>query len=138
MSFTNRLALVVPSFGTPISNDTQNLRQTVALSGASTTVTVPSTGSFAPPPRTGWIRVKIYNGGSSTTLASFTVMFTDGTNNVYVANFPATAVPNVAASGLDVIIPFEVDIVPTSMSVVAALTVGTTTASMDVEIAYAN
>lgn len=138
MAFVNRLALITPSFGTSISNDTQNLRQTVSLSGASTTTTVPSSGSFAPVPRTGWVRVKLTNGGSSSTLGAITLSFTDGTATTVFGAVGATAVPNVVGSGIDHVFPFETDLVVTSMSVVVALTVGTTTATLDVEIAYSN
>ncbi len=82
----------------------------------------------------GIIRVKIYNGGGANTTVIVSVSVTDGTNTVFV--YPATAataVPNVAASGVDYYIDVNVDILITVITINTTLGGTTTTASMDWE-----
>jgi hypothetical protein len=139
MAFVNRLAILSPGYGSAISNDSQNLKQNVALTTAGQqTNTFPTSGGLAPAPRSGQIRIKIYNGGGANTTAAIIAQFTDGTNTVIVFSQPAVAIPNTALGGCDFVIDFLVDIVPTSMSILTTLAGTTTTATMDAEIAYEN
>jgi hypothetical protein len=136
MTFVNRLGILSVGYGSTISNDPQNLKQSVSLSAGPQTNTFPSSGSLTPPPRTGQVRVKVYNGGGANTTVAVTVNFGDGTNTVIVFSQAATAVPNTALGGVDFIIDFELDIVPTTCNIITTVGGTTTTASMDAEISY--
>src|SRR5262249_37651600 len=72
---------------------------TVALSGAGQQTN--SITGISPTTSAGYVRVKVLNGGGANTTCSFIVQATDGTGTVIVATIPATAVPNVASSGID-------------------------------------
>jgi hypothetical protein len=71
----------------------------VALSGASTATTVTlGTQGYT----NGYVRVKVYGGGSSTTTAAVTVTVTDGTNTYLVAHSlptPSATEPTVDSTG---------------------------------------
>lgn len=102
-----------------------------ALSGASTStvITVGTQGYTC-----GLIRVKIYNGGSSGTAAAVTVTVTDGTNTYLVGTIGAYTIAAGTNSGIDKTFDVDVDIQISSVTIVTALTVGTTTATLDYEI----
>jgi hypothetical protein len=103
----------------------------VALSGASTTTTVTlGTQGYT----NGKIRVKLYNGGSSTTTAALTITVSDGTNTYQVGMVGAYAIATGANSGVDRTFDVLVDIEIATVTFTTALTVGTTTASFDYEI----
>jgi len=108
----------------------------VALSGASTatTFTTTNTPALTQGVTKGIVRVKVYNGGSGTTAASVVVTVGDGTNTYIAANEPAATIPNLANSGLDYLLNCAVDITVNVVTITVALTVGTTTASMDIEL----
>lgn len=133
MSFVNRLATIVPSFGTPLNNDTLYLKQ-------STTITVDGTttlSSLSPTLRSGWVRTKFSAGaGTSPTVVSVTITVSDGTTTYTIGSFfPGTATVMSSTSGLDVLFPFLVDINVTTLNVV--VDVGGTTPSMTLDIEVA-
>lgn len=93
MTFINRLTAIMPSFGTPVQNDSLFLKQTNALSGTSQQ-TVSLTG-LTPTISKGYVRVKIYAaGGTSPTLLGLLIVLSDGTTfvNVY------TTIPVIASA----------------------------------------
>jgi hypothetical protein len=128
MTIVNSAQRVFPGFGT-LSNYTT--AQNVALSGATTTtaVTVGTQGYTC-----GQVRVKVYGGGSSTTTATISVTVTDGTNTYLIGSIPAYAIGNGANSGVDVTFFVDVDIQIATVNIITALTVGTTTATLDYEV----
>ena len=104
----------------------------MALSGASTTTAVTlGTQGYT----NGKIRVKVYNGGSSTNQCRVTVTVSDGTNTYLVGPrsrpTPSPTVPTAAStcSGYERWISQIA-----TVNIITALTVGTTTASLDYEI----
>ena len=103
----------------------------VSLSGASVTTTVTlGTQGYT----NGKIRVKVYNGGGSTTAAAVVVTVTDGTNTYQVGSIGVYTIANGANSGADRTFDVLVDIAITQVIFTTALTVGTTTALLDYEI----
>jgi hypothetical protein len=103
----------------------------VALAAASTTTTVTvGTQGYT----SGLIRVKVYNGGSSTTAAAVTVTVTDGTNTYLVGSIAVYTIANVANGGLDHVFTVLVDIQIATVTIITALTVGTATATLDYEV----
>jgi hypothetical protein len=136
MAFANRTSLISPGFGTPISNDALFLLAGTAISGASQQTT--SLAGLTPAIRTGYIRVRVYNGGGANTTVAVIVQVTDGTGTMIVFSAPATAVPNVATSGVDYLIPFITELAVTQLSVLTTLAGTTTTASMDIEMSASN
>ena len=152
MTFINRLPTVVPGFGSPMQNDTLFLSQGVSISAAGPTNF--ALGTFVPAISRGYIRVKIYGAaGTTPALVLADVVVTDGTTYVVVARInPTTALPfsvtaaagspytnggaigpPVAAGGLDMIIPFLVDISCTTASVNITLSGTGPTAKLDLE-----
>ena len=132
MAIVNSVQNNMAGFGTGAGSGTiaggYVTANTVALAGASTTTTVTmGTQGYT----NGKIRIKVYNGGSSSTAAQVTVTVTDGTNTYAVGTFGAYTIANGANSGLDKIFDVLVDIEIATVTIVVALTVGTTTASMD-------
>lgn len=102
-----------------------------ALSGASTTTAVTmGTQGYT----NGKIRVKVYAGGSSTTALTLTITVTDGTNTYLVASVPAYTIANGTNSGLDMLFDVNVDIQIATVNIITALSVGTTTATLDYEV----
>jgi hypothetical protein len=87
-----QLARTFPGFGMGLLSS-QNTNLAAALSGASTTVTLPTTGTFTLATTTGKVRIKIYNGGgTSPTITSIIGSASDGTNTVrFLEVAPATA-----------------------------------------------
>jgi hypothetical protein len=159
MAFTNRLNLVVPGFGTPISNDTLFLSTGVALSTASSPVTTTITG-FTPALKSYYVRVKIYGGATAAgTITGVGVVVSDGTTFVAVANvtpiaavggllgivagpagdpYTNTGVLGTSVGGLDFLFPVLTDLAITQMSVYVTMTGATATAKMDIEISGSN
>ncbi len=91
MAFLNRLWAVLPSFGSPVQNDSLFLKQNNALA-ANTTTTV-TLSSLAPSFSKGFVRVKIYDGSvAAATITSISVILSDGTQLVAVG-FVAPASP---------------------------------------------
>lgn len=92
MAFLNRLYTVLPGFGSPIQNDTQLLKQNVALS--TTGQQTNSLTSISPTFSRGYVRVKLFAaGGTSPTLLQLIVNVTDGTTFVSIGFFaPVVAI----------------------------------------------
>jgi hypothetical protein len=135
MAIVNSIQNTMNGFGTGpgpgIGASGYAVGNTVALSGASTTTTVTlGTQGYT----NGKIRVKVYNGGSSSTAAAVTVTVSDGTNTYAVGNFGAYTIATGANSGFDKSFDVLVDIEIATVTFVTLLTVGTTTASFDYEI----
>jgi hypothetical protein len=99
MAFLNRLWAILPSFGSPIQQDSLFLKQNQAL-GAAATTTV-TLGSLAPAFSKGYVRVKIYGASvAAPTVTSVQVVLNDGTTLVLVGSFAP-----VTPTGLLSIIP---------------------------------
>jgi hypothetical protein len=78
VAFVNRLARIVPGFGTPQSNDTNQLSAGVSLS--TTGQQTNSLTAISPTMTAGYLRIKIYTGGgTSPTLIDLLVQVTDAT-----------------------------------------------------------
>jgi hypothetical protein len=154
VAFTYRLPTIVPSFGSPFQSDTLFLVQGTSLSTTSAT-NYAIGGTFAPTVSRGYVRIKIYGGGGTTPAISLLdVVLTDGTNYVVLTRFgPSTALPlstssssgspytnsgsigpPVSASGLDMVIPFLVDINVTGASINLTMTGTSPTAKLDAEV----
>lgn len=135
MAFTNRLALITPSFGSPLQRDSLLLSEGNALDDSTTT----TLASLSPTVRAGWVRVRIYAGaGTSPTLTGLRVTFTDATTTEMVFDYQPETAQAYALSSVaipDFIIPFLLDINASSCSVITTLGGTSPTASMDVEIA---
>jgi hypothetical protein len=133
MAIVNTYQTLYPGYGQPtvyaVSNGT-------ALAAASTTTsfTTANTPGLAQGMTKGLCRCKVYNGGSATTAVAVVVTVTDGTNTYCIANFPAFTIANAANSGLDYYIDWGVDIAVTQVNFIVALSVGTLTASQDLEL----
>lgn len=135
MAFTNRLLLVVPSFGTPIQNDTLFLKAGTAIASGSTTTTL---AGLTPAIRDGWIRVKIYGGTAGSTFTSMVITVTDATTTELIYSNTAVATNNsvVSPNQADFTIPFLSELAVTSVSVIIVL--GTAAAVVDIEIGASN
>lgn len=134
MAFTNRLALISPGFGSPLTNDSLFLSAGNTLTDGANTITL---GSLAPTVRSGWFRVKCYNGtGTSPAVTAVVVTATDGTTTetIFTRN-PAAATALSTTAWVDFIIPFLLDINATSFSFVITMTGTTEGGKADVEIA---
>jgi hypothetical protein len=133
MAIVNTYQTLYPGYGQPTVYGVIN---GTALAAASTTTsfTTANTKGLSQGMTKGLVRVKIYNGGSATTAAAVVVQVTDGTNTYCVYNAPAFTIANAANSGLDYYIDFGVDISLTQVNVVVTLSVGTLTASQDLEL----
>lgn len=92
MPFLNRLWAILPSFGSPIQNDSLFLKNNNAL-GAATTTTV-TLSSLAPTVSKGYVRVKIYDASTAApTVTNVAVTLYDGTQYVLIGAFnPATGI----------------------------------------------
>lgn len=82
MTFINRLLSMVNGPGIPVQNDTLFLSQNQGLTTSQTT----SLTSLSPTISKGLVRVKVYGGGTSPTLASVKVSVSDGTQFVCIFN----------------------------------------------------
>lgn len=92
----------------------QNLGVALSTTGEQTN-TIPGSGTFPIAYSTGWVRVKIFNGGGTNpTLTSLKILVGDGTNLVlmYALN-PATAHNLTATSWFDECIDFLCDVAAT-------------------------
>lgn len=152
MAFVNRLTAILNGFGTGLQNDTLYRSQGISLS--TTAIQTNTLSGFSPTLSKGYIRVKIYGaGGTAPTLLALNVNVSDGTTFVMVyGNSPvvATAIvmsttvaagspytnggSNTNPGGEEYLIPFEVDINCTQLSILTTLGGTTPTAKMDVEI----
>lgn len=133
MAIVNTYQTLYPGYGQPTVYGVQN---GVALAAASTTTsfTTANTKGLSQGMTKGVARVKLYNGGSGTTAAAVVVTVSDGTNTYCVFNAPAFTIANAANSGLDYFIDMGVDISFTQLNVIVTLSVGTLTASLDIEL----
>ena len=111
-AFNIGLSRSFPGFGVGLKNDTiyQNLGVTLA---GTTTVVLPSTGTFALATTAGKVRCKVYaGGGTSPTVSSIAFTATDGTNTVEFGSFnPAAAVALSATSWIDILVDYILDTV---------------------------
>lgn len=138
---TDRVARILPGFGSPNQNDTYFLNQNIALSGtAQQSNTLPSTASWTAPFTLsyGWLRVKIYNGiGTSPTLVDLLAILNDYNGNaVQIAQVhPNTAVTLSSTSLFDQIFPFFTGATGTSITIKTTLGGTSPGATMDTEVA---
>ena len=148
MSFVNRLAAILNGFGTGIQNDTLFLSAGNSLSTTNAQTTTLS--GLTPTLSKGLVRLKFYGAGGTTPVVNVVqVIVTDGTTYVTIfvgAAYPtmstvsATGSPytnggsNSAVGGVDIVIPFEVDINCTAVAVLTTLTGTNPTAKLDVEV----
>lgn len=100
----------------------QNCTQTATLGSTTTSFTLVNTNVQGPPTK-GYVHAKFSTGAgtSPTVIASF--YFSDGTNTATILA-PATAVAldaSHAATSLNLVIPFCIDIVATSLAVVTVI-----------------
>jgi hypothetical protein len=137
MTFTNRLGLITPSFGSPLANDTLYLSANNLLNGVGGQTVV--MGSLSPTVKAGYVRVKVYElTGTTPNLVSVTVSFTDGTTTEYVAEIVPISGGPIAISKtvwLDVVIPFLLDINANSCTVTVYMGGTNPQCYCDVEIA---
>jgi hypothetical protein len=116
LAINKRLDAIVAGINVGIRQDSLYQSIGVALSTTSPqNNTLPASGTFPIAYSTGWVRVKIYNGGGTNpTLASLKILAGDGTNSVllYALN-PATAHNLTATSWFDECIDFVVDVAAT-------------------------
>jgi hypothetical protein len=116
LAINKRLDAIVAGISAGLRQDSVYVSTGVALSGtAEQTNTLPASGTFPIAYSTGWVRIKIYNGGGTNpTLTSLKILAGDGTNSVllYALN-PATAHNLTATSWFDECIDFLVDVAAT-------------------------
>jgi hypothetical protein len=151
MSFLRRLRTIIPSFGTPQSNDTTMLFQNIVVaSGTAITIPVQPTPApatpliFSPTVSSGWIRVKVFD--NTTPPPATPVVIT--TTAIKVIGNDAGTVPGVtttvslggynpatptATNQTDIVFPFLTDLNLTSLSITVTAT-GATTLAADIEI----
>lgn len=153
MAINKRLDAIVAGINVGLRQDTvyQNLGLSLSTTGPQTN-TIPSSGSFPIAYSTGWVRVKIYNGGgTSPTVTQVKIVGTDGTNSIVLDVFnPGTAHNLSTTSWYDRSIDFLVDVAATgagggatgqlialngvtSIQVITTLGGTTPTATMDCE-----
>lgn len=113
MAINKRLDAIVAGINSGLRQDSVYQNIGVALSGtAPQTTNIPGTGLFPIAYSTGWVRVKIYNGGGTTpTVSNVKITATDGTNVIVVDTYnPGTAHNLTATSWYDRSIDFLVDL----------------------------
>lgn len=98
MTFLNRLYVIMPSFGSPIQQDSLFLKQNNALAAASvTTVTL---SSIAPTFSKGYVRVKIYGASvAAPTVTLVQVIASDGTSFVSLGAYTASTLLSIVPGG---------------------------------------
>jgi hypothetical protein len=148
-----RLDSVVAGITTGIRQDSLYVSPGLSLSTTGIqTNTLPPSGAFPIAYSTGWVRVKIYNGGGTgPTVAAVKILVGDGTNSVLVDYFnPSLAHGLTATAWYDRVVYFLCDVASTgagggatgqliALNGVNVITVQTTlagtspTASMDME-----
>jgi hypothetical protein len=134
MAIVNSYQLLYPGYGQPTAYGVIN---GTALSGASqqtNSFTTSNTPSLAQGMTKGIIRVKVYNGGSSTTTLAYVVNVTDGTNTYIIGYGTGIIIATGANSGCDFYIDCGVDISFVQVNILTTLSVGTTTATLDAEV----
>ena len=111
-----------PGFGMGVKNDTLYKNLGVSLAGT-TTVVLPSTGTFTLGTTTGKVRCKIYGfTGTSPTVTNVLYTATDGTNTVTFASFnPTVAFAGSSTAWLDL---FEAYLLDTASGTTSGGTVG--------------
>ena len=125
MAFATRLYSILPSFGTPLQNDTGYLRAGVAVSGTSTTIAIPSSSTFSPTIGSGYVRVKVYNGTGTPALSSIAVTVTDGTTTETIGAFNPNSsdAPTLSTTAWgDVVFPFLSELNVNSATITVRLT----------------
>jgi hypothetical protein len=121
MAIVNSITRITDGFGAPLVALSKN----AALTGTATTSL-----AIAPTISSGYVRVK-FSGADPATVGTFKVTMTNGsTTYVLLPTSGATA----AGNGLDLLLPFNVDISISSVSVVATLTGIATTGTLDFEV----
>lgn len=153
MAFINRVLLIVPSFGTPLQNDSLLSAVATAITQAGSPQTISLTG-ITPALRDGWVRVKLYGCTTALTITICTVYVTDGTTFVWVGDFaPSTGVTlgttgsstaytkagsATTPGGLELLFPFLTDLAVTQVSVVLTMTGASGAAVADIEVGATN
>jgi hypothetical protein len=162
MAFLNRLGLILPTFGTPESNDTLFLKTAQALSTTGSPVTILLSGFTAPYTlKDYYVRVKIYSGGTAAgTITGIAVIVSDGTTFVLagtttpiaaagggllgiVAGVAGNPYVNTGATGanvggIDIIYPILTDLAISQVQIYVTMSGATATALMDVEVCGSN
>jgi hypothetical protein len=132
MAFINTVATTYPGNGQP---SIWIQRSNVATNTGNTNVTLPASGSFSPPIRLAYIRVKTLTIGVNATVKVALITITDSTNaNNVVQIYPGDG----AASAAGVPIDQTYDLGPwdvTASSVNVVVNVATNNCTHDVEIA---
>lgn len=129
MAFVNTVKQILPGMGSPT---TVVQRAAVATnSGATTNITLPSAGSFAPTISWGKVRAKTVTVGANSTSKVASVTATDGTTTIQLYGGDAAA--SAVGTGIDETIDFMSDLKLTSITV--AITVATANCTHDVEVA---
>lgn len=132
MAFSNTVATTYPGNGTPTITIQ---RANVATNTGNTNVTLPASGSFSPPIRVAYVRVKTLTLGVNSTVKVALITATDSTNaNNVIQIYPGDSAASAAGTGLDQ--TYELgpwDITVGSINVV--VNVATNNCAHDVEIA---
>lgn len=153
MAFVNRIATILPGFGSPVQNDSLMLSAAVVFTLANSPLTTTLSG-ITPTFSKGYIRVKAYGGASGPPIVTaIQVIVSDGTTFVAVGSYaPAAAagtlgtgavtgspytnagVLGTSVGGLDITFPFCVDINCTQVSFITTMTGTTATGKLDLEL----
>lgn len=137
MAFTNRLFLVVPSFGTPIQNDPLFLKQgTVVAAGPVTT----SLAGLTPALKQGFIRIKVSAGtGTTPTLVRCEVTLTDGTTTEAVFDYNPNVAPSILSPNqVTLTNPFLSELGVTQVNVITTLGGTGPGGTLDIEVSAGN
>lgn len=134
MAFTNRVLLIVPSFGQPIQNDTLFLKQgTTIATGAVTT----SLTGLTPAIKNGWVRVKLSASSGAGTVVRVTVNGTDGTTTEVWGDYnPQTAPSFQSPNQVTLSFPFLSELAVTQVNVIT--NVATAGGTLDIEVGASN
>jgi hypothetical protein len=158
VAFNQRLDSLFPGLGQPLRNDSQLLRQGVAITtgGNPNATVIPASGVLAPTFSKGKLRIKIYNQTVAFSVVSWIVSASDGTNSVLIPQLcfnPAAAFAIDATHWLEFVGEFMLDVAgtgagggasgqlssvvggATTLTVSPTLSGGGGTGSMDVELA---
>lgn len=114
----------------------QNCTETLTLGSATTSFTLVNTNPQGPPTK-GWVHMKASTGAGTSPTIILSAYFSDGTNTeaISMAGSAYALDSSHAATSLNLVVPFCIDIVATSLNVVSVLGGSATpTCKLDVEI----
>lgn len=135
MAFVNRVLLIIPSFGTPIQNDTLFLK-TAAVATLTTTTT--SLTGLTPAIKQGWVRIKCSASTGAGTVTSLALTVTDGTTTESVWTETLVGTANGFQSPNQVVrtVPFLSELAVTQVNVITVF--GTAGGTLDIEVGASN